>query len=79
MNRKFFIAVIVFSLAFHASAQEKPAYWNDIQAFKKQDSLKSPRPNSILFIGSSSFTMWKDVQQYFHHNRSPPAWAYMAE
>jgi lysophospholipase L1-like esterase len=44
---------------------QKPAFWDDIQAFKKQDSVSFPPKNAILFIGSSSFTMWKDVQQYF--------------
>ncbi len=47
-------------------AQEiKPPYWEDIQAFKKQDSLQFPGTNKILFVGSSSFTNWKDVQDYF--------------
>ncbi len=46
-------------------AQEHaPFYW-DIQSFKKQDSLHSPPAHAILFIGSSSFTKWKDVQDYF--------------
>ena len=42
-----------------------PPFWNDIQNFKKQDSVTSPPKNAILLIGSSSFTMWKDVQDYF--------------
>ena len=42
-----------------------PAFWKDIQSFKKQDSISSPPKNAILLIGSSSFTMWKDVQDYF--------------
>ena len=47
-------------------AQEpKPAFWYDIQSFKKQDSLQMPAKNSILFVGSSSFTNWRDVQKYF--------------
>jgi lysophospholipase L1-like esterase len=37
----------------------------EIAAFKKQDSIAFPPANAILFVGSSSFTMWKDVQQYF--------------
>lgn len=45
-------------------AQQK-AFWNDIQAFKKQDSINPPAQNAILFIGSSSFTKWHDVQNYF--------------
>jgi len=42
-----------------------PPFWSDIQSFKKQDSVAFPPKNAILFIGSSSFTNWKDVQDYF--------------
>jgi len=42
-----------------------PPFWNDIQNFKKQDSISPPPQNAILLIGSSSFTMWKDVQDHF--------------
>ena len=45
--------------------EQKPAFWEDIQAFKKADSVVFPPKNAILFIGSSSFTMWKDVQEDF--------------
>ena len=37
----------------------------EIAAFKKQDSIQSPPKNAILFVGSSSFTKWTDVQKYF--------------
>jgi lysophospholipase L1-like esterase len=37
----------------------------DIAAFKKQDSVSFPSKLAILFVGSSSFTNWKDVQNYF--------------
>lgn len=40
-------------------------FWKNIQAFYKQDSIKMPEKGQILFIGSSSFTNWKDVQDYF--------------
>src|SRR5688572_17785994 len=46
-------------------ATEHPPFWNDIQSFKKQDSTAFPPQNAILFIGSSSFTMWQDVQKDF--------------
>ena len=42
-----------------------PPFWNDIQNFKKQDSIHFPPKNAILLIGSSSFTKWTDVQEYF--------------
>ncbi len=40
-------------------------FWQEIQNFKKQDSLNFPVKNQVLFVGSSSFTMWKDVQNHF--------------
>jgi lysophospholipase L1-like esterase len=46
-------------------AQEQKPFWNEIQQFKKADSLQSPPKNAILFVGSSSFRMWKDVAQAF--------------
>ncbi|HNU87479.1 MAG TPA: GDSL-type esterase/lipase family protein [Ferruginibacter sp.] len=59
------LAAFLF-LGITLSAQEtKPPYWNDIQAFKKQDSAAFPGTGKILFVGSSSFTKWKDVQEYF--------------
>lgn len=47
------------------NAQLPPPFYEDIQAFKKQDADSMPPKNAILFVGSSSFTMWKDVQDYF--------------
>jgi lysophospholipase L1-like esterase len=55
--------LIFFLLAFYfANAQP---FVEDITAFKKQDSLSFPPKNAILFVGSSSFTNWTDVQEYF--------------
>ena len=38
---------------------------DDIQEFKKQDQVHPPPKDAILFVGSSSFTKWKDVSNYF--------------
>ena len=65
MNKIKIIAALLL-ICNNLFAQEvKPAFYNDIQAFKKQDSLHFPPKNAILFVGSSSFTKWKDVQSYF--------------
>lgn len=57
---------LVLAFSVQLMAQEtKPPYWNDIQAFKKLDSAAFPGTGKILFVGSSSFTKWKDVQDYF--------------
>lgn len=38
---------------------------NEIQKFRTADSIAAPPAHPILFVGSSSFRMWKDVQDYF--------------
>lgn len=58
--------VLLFCLYSSVSAQgHHPAFWKDIQEFKHQDSLEPPPSHAILFIGSSSFRKWTDVQQDF--------------
>lgn len=40
-------------------------FWQDIQDFKKLDQETPPPKDAILLIGSSSFTKWTDVADYF--------------
>lgn len=61
--RYYFVAVLLF-LSASGLAQDPPFY-DEIKAFKAQDSIKFPPKNAILFIGSSSFNFWKDMQDYF--------------
>lgn len=64
--KKLLLILVVFSATYgNADAQTAPSFWSEILAFKKQDSLKFPAVNSILFIGSSSFARWNDVQSAF--------------
>jgi lysophospholipase L1-like esterase len=61
-------AIGFYVLAFfsnNADAQPNPPFFSDIQSFKRQDSINPPPQHAILFVGSSSFTKWKDVQDYF--------------
>lgn len=46
-------------------AQDNLPFQKEIDAFKKKDNQQPPAANSILFVGSSSFTKWTDVQDYF--------------
>ena len=57
------VALLLISTFYRAVSQ--PAFQNEIQAFKKQDSISPPPANAILFVGSSSFRKWTDVQSYF--------------
>jgi len=69
--KHFFYIFIFFCVACNTNSNQesKPVadqpFWNDIQNFKKQDSVSFPPKNAILLIGSSSFTKWTDVQDYF--------------
>ena len=69
---RYFLYIILFVLAACKSNTNQesklvadPPFWNDIQNFKRQDSISVPQKGAILLIGSSSFTMWNDVQNYF--------------
>lgn len=62
MIRKIIFTAAFLMAALFTNAQQ---YANEIAAFKKQDSIAFPPAKSILFVGSSSFRLWKDVQDYF--------------
>ncbi len=68
MNKITRVFALVFLLLLSAPllyAQETAPFHSEIESFKKQDSLNFPPSKAILFIGSSSFTKWTDVQDYF--------------
>ena len=48
-----------------ATFQFSQPFIGEINNFRKQDNAKKPGQGKILFIGSSSFTNWRDVQNYF--------------
>src|ERR1700761_6639779 len=57
--------LLLFCFVCIVNVNAQQPFYSDIQAFKKQDSLKPPPQHAILFVGSSSFTKWTDVQSYF--------------
>jgi len=60
------LAFILFLFSYNLCfAQEPFPFWNEVQGLKKKDSVEFPGTGKILFIGSSSFTIWRDVQEYF--------------
>ena len=48
-----------------AVAAQEPPFYQDILRFKELDKMEPPPKGAILFVGSSSFTNWKDVASYF--------------
>lgn len=68
MNKlmKYCYLLLLFLASFSGTyAQQHPPFYSDIKSFEKQDSIHFPPSNEILFVGSSSFTKWTDVQDYF--------------
>ncbi len=65
-NYKFLLLPVLMIIAFAAYAQNaKPPFFDEIQAFKKQDSLNPPAKGSILFTGSSSIQKWTNLPEMF--------------
>ena len=60
-----FAAVLIF---FASSAQDRP-FAREIRTFQKSDSIQKPPKKAIVFVGSSSFRMWKDVQEDFPNHK----------
>jgi lysophospholipase L1-like esterase len=63
--KKLILVVLVFACVNLFAQNTKPAFYSDIQQFRKLDSVQPPPSNAILFVGSSSFTRWTDVKDYF--------------
>ena len=59
------ITVFLFLFACNLQNTLAQAFKEDIISFKKQDSIHFPARNAVLLVGSSSFTKWTDVQNYF--------------
>jgi lysophospholipase L1-like esterase len=67
MNQlRYFLFLILFANNFTGFAQEvEYPFAAEILKFKENDKVNPPPLHAILFIGSSSFAMWQDVQDYF--------------
>jgi lysophospholipase L1-like esterase len=63
--KKALIVTFILFFVLNVFSQSAPPFWNDINTFKKADAEKMPALHSILFIGSSSFTKWTDINDYF--------------
>lgn len=57
--------LLMYLLVACAGVLNAQPFASDIAAFRKADSVQFPPKKAILFVGSSSFTKWTDVQAYF--------------
>jgi lysophospholipase L1-like esterase len=57
------LSALLLICAVQLRAQE---HWrNDIEAFRRRDSVNAPARGEILFVGSSTFNYWRDYATYF--------------
>jgi lysophospholipase L1-like esterase len=64
-RKLFLLALSGVIVVTSCSQQSDKPFYSDIQAFKAADKQNPPPQNAIVFVGSSSFAMWTDVQDYF--------------
>jgi lysophospholipase L1-like esterase len=63
--RSIVIILILSGFSYCFAQESQYPYYQDIQKFRQNDSVNPPPLHVILFAGSSTFTLWKDVQDYF--------------
>jgi lysophospholipase L1-like esterase len=67
MKKTKFLLLFFFVLSGIISHAQNgmPPFWDEIKTFKKMDAAKPPPQQAILFVGSSSFRLWPNIQTYF--------------
>ncbi|WP_029282564.1 GDSL-type esterase/lipase family protein [Pedobacter sp. R20-19] len=64
--KKIIFTLLLSPLLFIATfAQNKPAFWDDVQTIKKYDQMYKPPVQPILFVGSSSIRKWDNLTKVF--------------
>jgi lysophospholipase L1-like esterase len=63
MNKKLSTFIAFYFLS--SCALFAQPFKQEVEQFKKSDSIVMPPKGQIVFAGSSSFTKWKDVAMYF--------------
>lgn len=64
MSIRYIVMPFVLLLFTITMVRSQP-FIKEIRQFQRLDSLQSPPVKPILFIGSSSFTNWKDLASFF--------------
>ena len=60
-----FCVLLLSASALMAQEYNPKTFEKDIKAFDQKDTLENVRPGSNLFTGSSTITMWRDIQNHF--------------
>jgi lysophospholipase L1-like esterase len=67
MKFKYLILFLTLLISAIAFGQQKAPFYNEIEAFKKADSLRMPQKSGILFVGSSSLRKWTDLEKIYQN------------
>ena len=59
------VVAACFTLLFSCSEKKEQPFHEEIEAFKKADQDSTPPSGAILFVGSSSLRMWKNMADDF--------------
>lgn len=65
MKIKLILLFVLAGFGAKTYAQTGFPFDDEIRAFKHRDSLSFPKPDGILFIGSSSIRKWDDLEKRF--------------
>lgn len=65
--KKLIVLLSIYFISSNVIAQENH-FINEIKVFRKQDSIQKPQDGMLLFIGSSSFRLWKEVKSDFNNS-----------
>ncbi len=65
LSRIIAVIVLLQFIGFDSIAQQNLPFYTEIEAFKKEDSINPAPKGKIVFVGSSSFKGWNNVQSYF--------------
>jgi lysophospholipase L1-like esterase len=57
--------MLTLSFAEASVAQDSRPFWNEIEEFKRKDSVSMPEKHGIVFLGSSSIRKWTNAETTF--------------
>jgi lysophospholipase L1-like esterase len=65
MEKRVCFLMLLLIVFVSVIAQNRQSWQHEFEAFEAQDAKAGIARGQILFIGSSTFTLWKDVAAYF--------------
>jgi hypothetical protein len=61
----YLVSTSISLVSTSAFSQTRKPFQSEIDEFKKLDGLQNPPKNPIIFVGSSSFRLWNNLQTDF--------------